>query len=67
MVAGDLIRRLYRATRSIVEANQRNSAQDSSVSKSLTCNMYDVVTIAGSKKFKENNEAKGCFQEIRNL
>ncbi|KAL3982575.1 Protein kinase domain family protein [Acanthocheilonema viteae] len=56
---GDLIRRSYRTTRNAAEANQVNSVRDSAASKSLTCNIYDAVTIAGSKKLKENIEAKG--------
>lgn len=65
MVAGDLIRRSYRTTRSEVEVNQVSNARDLETSKSLTCNKYDAVTVAGSKKLKENTEAKGQFQQIR--
>uniref|UniRef100_A0A1I7V9C0 PRKR-like endoplasmic reticulum kinase n=1 Tax=Loa loa TaxID=7209 RepID=A0A1I7V9C0_LOALO len=56
---GDLIRRSYRTTGSVIETNQINNARDLAPSKSLTCNTYDAVTIAGSKKLKENNEAEG--------
>uniref|UniRef100_A0A8R1XVA9 Protein kinase domain-containing protein n=1 Tax=Onchocerca volvulus TaxID=6282 RepID=A0A8R1XVA9_ONCVO len=58
---GDLIRRSYRITRSAVETNQINNLQDSTALKSLTCNMYDAVTIAGSKKLKENIETEGDY------
>lgn len=58
-VAGDLIQRSYRTTQSAVEVDQVNSARNSAASKSSTCNIYDAVTIAGSKKLKENIEVKG--------
>ncbi|KAM3725691.1 Eukaryotic translation initiation factor 2-alpha kinase [Dirofilaria immitis] len=56
---GDLIRRSYKTTGSAVEANQMNNMHDSVASKSLTCNMYDAVTIAGSKKLREDIGTKG--------
>uniref|UniRef100_A0A0R3RLQ0 Protein kinase domain-containing protein n=1 Tax=Elaeophora elaphi TaxID=1147741 RepID=A0A0R3RLQ0_9BILA len=69
---GELIRHSYRTTRSAVEGNQVNSARDSAASKSLTCNLYDAVTIAGNKKLGENIEAKGddgwyIFPPLRKL
>ncbi|CAG9531655.1 unnamed protein product [Cercopithifilaria johnstoni] len=58
---GDLIWRSYRTTRREVEVNQVDSARDSATSKSLTCDVHDAITIAGSKKLKENGEAKGDY------
>ncbi|VDM98144.1 unnamed protein product [Thelazia callipaeda] len=49
---GDLIRRSYR-TSSIVEMDLRNDASHSSASKSRSCNMYDAVTLVGSKGLQE--------------
>uniref|UniRef100_A0AAF5RTB9 PRKR-like endoplasmic reticulum kinase n=2 Tax=Wuchereria bancrofti TaxID=6293 RepID=A0AAF5RTB9_WUCBA len=57
---GNLIRRSYR-TENMIESNQVNSVRDSAASKSLTCNIYDAITIAGSKKFEENIEVTGDY------
>ncbi|VDK83282.1 unnamed protein product [Litomosoides sigmodontis] len=56
---GDLMRQSYRRIRSEIGVNQVNNARDLETSKSLTYNKYDAITVAGSKKLKENTEAKG--------
>uniref|UniRef100_A0A915PQ96 PRKR-like endoplasmic reticulum kinase n=1 Tax=Setaria digitata TaxID=48799 RepID=A0A915PQ96_9BILA len=56
---GDLIRRSYSASVDAIEVNGVNSAPDPEPLESLTCNMYDAVTIAGSRELKKNPDLKG--------